>query len=462
MDAGAAGAPDSGDIPDAGDVAVADTADATAAPAPDARAPLADALTPFVDAGPDAPLGERLDAGLDGFTAADRAVLLAMRRPESPPPDPTNRYADDPAAARLGQRLFYAEDLSNNALPSCSGCHSPARGFSSLLSYDAHGGLDFRSVPTLLDAAHREWFFWDGGADTQWAQARTPLESPHELDHDRVRVLRYIAERPVVRRDFEAAFGPLPEPAFWARLPLRARPSDAPEDAALNAAWLALAPADRDTVDALFAQVLKALAAFGRRLGPGPAPFDLFLDALAAGEPDALDRLDPAALRGLRLFIGPVGCVRCHEGPMLADERFHNVGVARLAGAPLDAGRATAIAEVLADRFNAAGPHSDAPDGPRAARLAALIAGPETLGAFRTPTLRNVALTAPYLHDGRYETLADTVRYKTVLPDMPAVGVRDPALVPYPATEGEIADLVAFLNTLTASPLDASLTGPPQ
>ena len=433
----------------------------------DSAVPVRDATPP--DAGPDAAPDavrdvdavEREDAGLDGFTPADRAVLLAMRRPEAQPPDPTNRYADDPAAARLGQVLFYAADLSNNGLASCSGCHLPAHGFSSLLSYDAHGGLDFRSVPTLLDAGRREWFFWDGGADSQWAQARTPLESPHELNFDRVRLLRYIAERPIVRRAFEAAFGPLPEPAFWARLPARARPSDAPEDPALNTAWLALAQADRDTVDALFAQVLKALAAFGRRLSPGPAPFDTFLDALAAGAPDALDRLDPAALRGLRLFIGPVGCVRCHEGPMLADEHFHNVGLARLEGAPLDAGRSTAIAEVLADRFNAAGPHSDDPAGPRAARLAGLAAGPATDGAFRTPTLRNVALTAPYLHDGRLETLADVVRYKTTLPDTPALGALDPALLPYPATDAEIEDLVAFLNALTAPPLDASLTGPP-
>jgi cytochrome c peroxidase len=127
----------------------------------------------------------------------------------------------------------------------------------------------------------------------------------------------------------------------------------------------------------------------------------------------------------------------------------------------LDAGRAVAIAEVLADRFNAAGPHSDDPGGPRAARLAGLVAGPETLGAFRTPTLRNLALTAPYLHDGRYETLAEVVRYKTTLPDTPAVGALDPALRPYPATAAEIDDLVAFLNALTAPPLDASLTTAP-
>lgn len=428
---------------------------------------LADALadaTPdtLADATPDAIADATPDAlPADGFTAGDRAVLLAMRRPAGPPPDPTNRFADDPAAARLGQRLFYARDLSSNGLPSCSGCHSPAHGFSSQLSYDAHGGLDFRSVPTLLDASHRAWFFWDGAADTQWAQARTPLESRHELDHDRVRVLRYIHERPVVRRDFEAAFGPLPAEAFWARLPLRAKPSDDPGDAALDTAWRAMSEADRETLDALFAQVLKALAAFQRRLSPGPSPFDAFLDALAAGAPDAADRLDPAALRGLRLFIGPAACVACHEGPMLADDDFHNVGLARLVGAPLDTGRSAALAEVLADRFNAAGRHSDDPDGPQAARLAGLVAGPETLGAFRTPTLRNVALTGPYLHDGRFETLVEIVRYKTTLPDLPAIGALDPALVPYPATDAEIDDLVAFLNTLTSPPLDASLTGPP-
>jgi cytochrome c peroxidase len=417
----------------------------------------ADAAPAAVDVGASLPDAAREPPR--GLTRELVAELLTMRR-EPPPPDPTNRFADDAAAQRLGHRLFFDVNLSRNGLASCSGCHDPDRYFSGILTYDGHGGLDFRQPPSLIDVAQQPWFFWDGRADSLWAQVRTPLESPDELNFDRVRLARFVHDWPLVRVDYETAFGPLPDEVFWARIPARAKPSDEPYEAVLDTAWAIMAPEDKLAVEGILANVGKALAAFQGLLVTPPSPFDVFLDGLASGDPAQLAALDDAALRGLRLFMGPAGCANCHAGPTLSDGTFHNLGLARLPGGPLDEGRAAGIPQVLADRFNAAGPHSDDPEGERAQRLGFLAVEAEDLGAFRTATLRNVTETWPYMHDGRFRTLEEAVVYKTSLPDQPALGERDPRLEPYPATPEEVADLVAFLRSLTAPPVEEHLRRP--
>lgn len=458
--------PDAGDdgrMPDAGDDTGLARPDAAAGldfdaganggppdTAPDAAPDAADGAAPPPDAAREPPRG---------LTRELVAELLTMRR-EPPPPDPTNRFTDDAAAQRLGHRLFFDANLTRNGLASCSGCHDPDRYFSGILTYDGHGGLDFRQPPSLIDVAQQPWFFWDGRADSLWAQVRTPLESPDELNFDRVRLARFVHDWPLVRVDYEAAFGPLPDEVFWVRIPVRAKPSDRPFEAVMDTAWANMAPEDQLVVEGILANVGKALAAFQRQLVTPPSPFDTFLEGLETGDAAQLAALDDAALRGLRLFMGPAGCANCHAGPTLSDGTFHNLGLARLPDGPLDEGRAAAIPEVLTDRFNAAGPHSDDAAGERAQRLGFLAVEAEDLGAFRTATLRNVTETWPYMHDGRFRTLEEVVVYKTSLPDLPALGERDPRLEPYPATPEEVADLVAFLRSLTAPPVEEHLRRP--
>ncbi len=454
-DAAAPAGPDAADLEDANLGGSGDAAAAPIEPVPDADGG---------SASPDAMVvpGPAPDAGLPpplGLPAELVAELLTMR-PEPPPPDPTNRFSEDAAAQRLGHRLFFDVNLSRNGLASCSGCHDPDRYFSGILTYDGHGGLDFRQPPSLVDVAQQPWLFWDGRADSLWAQVRTPLESPDELNFDRVRLARFVREWPLVRADYEAAFGPLPDPVFWARLPARAKPSDEPYEAVMDTAWANMDPEDQAVIERILSNVGKALAAFQRQLVTPPSPFDVFLEGLVTRDPAQLAALDEAALRGLRLFMGPAGCANCHAGPTLSDGTFHNLGLSRLPDGPLDEGRAAGIPQVLTDRFNAAGPYSDDPAGERAQRLGFLAVEAEDLGAFRTATLRNVTETWPYMHDGRFRTLEEVVVYKTSLPDLPALGERDPRLEPYPATPEEIADLVAFLRSLTAPPVDEQLRRP--
>lgn len=389
-----------------------------------------------------------------GFSADQIALLATLTGAEDVPPDPTNRVADDPAAAALGQALFFADELGPT-FAGCPTCHDPRRAFSGLVSYDGQGGLRLRNPPSLMGSAHQRWFFWDGRADSAWAQARTPLEDPEEMAGDRLFVAHAIGDTPRLRARYEAVFGPLPP---LDGLPRRGRPG---ADPALAAAWAGLDGETRFAIDLVLANVGKALSAYTRRLISTDAPFDRFVAALLAGDAAAAEAaMSPEAREGAALFIGAAGCINCHNGPVFSDGGFHHVG---LTPDPRDAhpeGRAGAVAAVLADPFNAAGAFSDEPDGPRAARLARLVANPADRFAFRTPTLRNVALTSPYGHDGRFADLEAIVRYK-LGPDDPPDGRRSPLLSPRDLDDAQIAALIALLRALTGAPLDPTLLGPP-
>jgi len=175
--------------------------------------------------------------------------------------------------------------------------------------------------------------------------------------------------------------------------------------------------------------------------------------------------------RGAQLFVGKAGCVDCHDTPLLSDRDFHNVGVPQLgpavpteaecpAGAACDCvagtnclpwGALDGFAKLDASSMLRTSMWSDDPaDDSRAAELAR-SPGDALKGAWRTPSLRNVALTAPYMHDGLYGTLADVVAHYNRGGDAGAIGTRAVDVKPLGLTDGEQADLVAFLETLTGA-----------
>jgi cytochrome c peroxidase len=382
-----------------------------------------------------------------------------------PPPDPTNRFADDPRAAALGQALFFDARLSSNGAVRCATCHDPALGFADGKPVAEGLATGTRNTPGLWNVAQQRWFVWDGRSDTLWGQALHPLESPLEMGGNRVAVARTIAADGALRTAFEELFGPLPDLDDRARFPdARPAPDGAVEDA-LGAAWDAMDDADRAAVTAVFVGVGKALAAYQRLLVSAGSPFDRFAAALARGDESAARaELSPAAQRGLVLFMGRGDCRACHSGPGFSDGEFHALGLApRDGGPPRDPGRHAALEQLARDPFSAAGAHSDAPDGEAAAELARLVGGPEAWGQFKTPSLRNVALTAPYAHDGKFATLADVVRFYSTLDGMWPQGHHgERLLVPLDLDEREVGDLVAFLESLTDASIDPALLAAPR
>jgi cytochrome c peroxidase len=393
------------------------------------------------------------------YTPDELAAIMAHTPLGPPPPDPTDDVADNPRAAALGQKLFFDAGLSVNGAISCATCHQPARAFTDGRALAKGLAVGTRNAPTLLGAAENHWFFWDGRADSLWSRVPYVIENPREFGSDRLHVAHAIYEDAGLRGAYEEIFGPMPPLADGARFPAHGRP-DHDKTAAPARAWNARAAADRDAVDRVFANVGKAIEAYERKLTGGPSPFDLYVEGLKTGDRTKLAMLSPAAKRGLKLFVGAGHCDLCHSGPDFSDGEFHNIGLPVLPGEDPDTGRAAGIAELRADLFNGIGRFSDDPATARD-RLAYLPSPQSQLGAFKTPSLRNVALTAPYMHDGRFKTLRDVLEFYAqgeAASHGKLVGRREEtlALIPH-FTASQVSDLIAFLERLNSAPPSPAL-----
>jgi len=322
-----------------------------------------------------------------------------------------------------------------------------------------------RNTPTLLNAALNHWYFWDGRADSLWSQALQPLEGPREEGGDRLHIAHVVAADAALSAGYQRIFGKLPPLDDTARFPLHARPDPNPRSP-MARVWRVMAQSDRTEINRVFSNLGKAIEAYERRLISGDSPFDTYVEGLRTGDPAKEAALSPAAARGLKLFVGTANCGACHTGPALTDGEFHNLGLPLLHGQELDRGRAEGLTLLRADVFNAAGPFSDDPTGPAGQRLGFLPPPESQLGAFKTPTLRNVALTAPYMHDGRFATLPEVLEFYAqgkAASHGHLVGTRDANITLVPRlTPDQRADLLAFLMALTGAPPPASVTEPPR
>ena len=268
------------------------------------------------------------------------------------------------------------------------------------------------------------------------------------------------------RPAWEAAFGPWPDLSDKARFPQNARPVVDDATDPHGKAWMAMASADRTLVNELFSKVGKAIAAYERLLVPGEAPFDRYVAATQAGDTAGGGHLSPSAQRGLRLFIdADNGCIFCHAGPRFTTDVFFNIGVEQPAwSAAADRGRYDGGALVLQDFFNCFGAFSDATDKAVACKHLGFLDpnSSGTVGAFKVPTLRNVARTAPYMHAGQYASLHDVIdHYNQVESHQPAIGLKEPFLRDLHLSPSDKADLVAFLHSLTSPRPSGTWAKPP-
>lgn len=389
-------------------------------------------------------LGLVLGAGLARmparWNAEEREALRALRLDATLPlpADPTNRVADDARAAALGQRLFFDVRFSANGQVSCATCHAPDRGFQDGTPLGQGVGTTGRRTMPVPSGAHGPWQFWDGRKDSQWSQALGPWESAVEHGGTRSQYAHLVARH--YRAEYEALFGPLPD---LDRVPPRAAPI---ADHAAAAAWAGLPARTRDAVNRIFANMGKAVAAYERRIGYGPARFDRYVEHLERTGSAPADILTADEAAGLRLFVGKARCATCHSGPLFTDQAFHNIGVPARTGQAPDPGRSTGVRQALADEFNCRGAYSDAP-GECAELEFADTTGAELVGAMKTPSLRNVAARGPYMHAGQFATLAEVMDHYDRAPAAP-LGTSE--LEPLHLTAAERRQLIAFLGTLTA------------
>ncbi len=401
---------------------------------------------------------EARDRG-DRWTADEIAVLASLRLEALPPlpSDPSNAVEDRPAAAALGRRLFNDPRFSRNQAVSCASCHDPALQFQDGRPVGQGVGIGVRRSMPIVAAGHARWLFWDGRKDSTWAQALGPLEDAVEHGGNRVRHVKMLKDH--YRMDYEAVFEPMPD---LSGLPDDASPVGSPAE---QVAWAAMDPALRESTSRIFANLGKAIAAYEKTLAHGPSRFDRYLEQVLAPTPRSeppvtAQELTPREVNGLRIFIGKGQCVTCHNGPLLSDQQFHNTGVPPRDPRRPDRGRAQGALLVQRDEFNCLGPFSDAkPEECQELRFI-VDDDPGLEGAFRTPSLRNVALRPPYMHAGQLATLGDVIAHYVQAPPAAvghselrhAEGRGDRRRIRL--NDAEARDLAAFLGTLSGPILD--------
>src|SRR5215469_8696103 len=326
-----------------------------------------------------------------------------------------------PEKIALGRRLYYDPILSVDNTVACATCHNPVRGFTDGKQF-AHGVRNqraARNAPTLLNVAFLGDFFWDGRAATLEKQVEDPVKNPKEMDNTVVAVEDRLNQNPAYRRQFEKAFGPGP---------------------------------------ITFANVEKAIASFERTLVSGGSGFDRFH---YGGDKSALT---PAAQRGLQIFMrkDKGNCAACHG----IDNRYPHFQFEEDSGGVGKKKRFVTAAAIpdeerfslFTDRkFHNTGIGADRHGNYKDLGRYAVSHKEEDKGAFRTPSLRNVALTAPYMHDGSLKTLKDVIDFY-VRGGNPNPH-QDELIHPLRLTRQERSDLLAFLQSLTGEiPPDS---GPP-
>ena len=378
--------------------------------------------------------------GGEDFSAAEKATIASLSLAALPPlpADPTNKYADDPAAAAFGATLFFDQRMSRNGNVACGTCHLIDRQFQDDLPRGKGVAETNRRTMPLAGVAWSPWQFWDGRRDSLWAQALTPLEDLREHAGTRAGYAHFVAENFSER--YQRIFGPLPD---LSSVPSQAGPRGT---AAEQAAWKALTQDQQDGVDRVFSNLGKAIAAFERSIVPEETRFDRFAKAIAAGQkPEGNAAFSGEEIAGLKLFIGKANCSTCHTGPRFTDDAFHNTGVPEVPGLPEDLGRTTGVKEVAADPFNCLGKFSDA--GPEACgELRFMVkSGPQLVRAYKPPSLRGAATRAPYMHAGQIATLEEVVDHYARAPAAPS-GTSE--LHPLALSERERQQLVAFIRTL--------------
>ena len=345
--------------------------------------------------------------------------------------------SDSAAAAALGKALFFDTRLSANGAISCASCHHPDRQFQDGLPVGKGMSLGNRRTMPIEGAVYIPFLFWDGRKDSLWSQALGPLENPAEHGADRSMVVRLTLA--AYKEEYEALFGPAPD---LSGAPDHAMPNGKGD---LALAWTAMSPKLQQDIDRAYANIGKSIAAFERTLGPKPTRFDAFADALRQGKSDvAQSILTPTERAGLKLFVGKATCVSCHNGPLLTDNAFHNLG---LPGATpdSDAGRSAAVAILKADPFNCLGEFSDAGPGDCSELRFMETNSLDLVGGFRSPSLRGVALRAPYMHAGQFATLSHVIAHYSKAPE---AGFGTSELKPLGLTQEEVAAIESFLQTL--------------
>ncbi len=313
-----------------------------------------------------------------------------------PPVTPNPDNLPTPERIALGKALFFDNRVSGNGVMNCGTCHIPSLGWTlpSPFSIANTGFVERRSPPTLINVGYNKAFIWDGRAPTLEKQAIGSITNPVHKGQDMAKLLTVLNQDQKIVGMFQTAYNSKPN-------------------------------AD---------DIGKAMAVFQRHtLISGDSDFDRYMK----GDKKAMSM---AAINGMAVFKGKGGCMQCHNGANFTDSDFHNIGLKR--NAIFDAPQYQEILKFDAKRMKLDEWETVNDDSGRYL----VTHKKEDWKKFKTPTLRNIADTKPYMHDGRYETLDEVIEHFNRGGDV--TENQDARIKPLQLTVQEKADLKAFLLAL--------------
>lgn len=315
-----------------------------------------------------------------------------------PPPIPADNPMT-PEKVELGKKLFWEGRLSGNGSMACAMCHQPDLGWGTggPISFGYPGSMHWRNSQTILNSAYYNKLFWDGSVTSLESQAKAAAGGAVGGNGDGSMMemkLRFVPEYVAA---FKEVFG-----TDWPHI----------------------------------AQAWQAIAAFERTIVTDPAkvPFDRYL----AGDESALSDVEK---RGMELFNGKAGCISCHNGALASDQRFYNLGVP---AAPEFNDDPLFQITLRWELYQKGVPEEVYRAGSDDPGLYLKTKRPEDKGKFRTPSLRELNWTDPYMHNGVFATLTEVVEFYDA-----GGGKGNVILKPLGLTDSEKAELIAFLTSLS-------------
>jgi cytochrome c peroxidase len=310
----------------------------------------------------------------------------------------------DEAKVKLGRHMFFEKRLSGNGDRACADCHIPEQGWASTdpLADGYPGTLNYRNAKTVMNVRFAKYFYWDGrmdGGNDLASQARDSITAPHVMSADGRIMGQRLKNIPEYVEMFDQAYGGEP----------------------------------------YFGLIIKALGDFEKTLVSKNVPFDNYLK----GDKNALSQRQR---QGLELFQGRAGCIQCHDGLMLSDGRPHATGVPTNP----DIFETKRYTTLRSEQMYLGTPnYINLRQDPG---HFAVEKNPKYFGTFVTPSLREVANTPPYMHNGMMPTLESVIDFYN---DGGGEAVnKDPLLKPLGLSAVEKAALVAFLQSLSGEDLN--------
>jgi cytochrome c peroxidase len=350
-------------------------------------------------------------SGLVSPALADVNPPLAALGPVPVPAD----NVQSAAKIELGKLLFFDSRIGGDASVSCADCHAPKQGwgFNDPLSRGYPGVVHWRNSQTVINAAYLGKLFWTGSAKSLEAQAPSAALGAISGNGERDMVEARLAFIPEYVKRFKQVFG-----------------DDWPK---VNNVW-------------------KAMAAFERTLIHDNTPFDKYM----RGDKKALSAQQ---VRGLKLFQGKANCIECHNGPLLTDQKYYNLGLSRAEewsenGMAQITFRYEQYAKGVTEEL-----YRKIKDD---AGLYYRTKQKSDMGKFRTPPLRYTAYTAPFMHNGKFFDFDEVVEFyndgggSNEFTDGTLAKNKTKLLKPLGLTDGEKEDLVAFLESLSGPEIKIS------